>query len=134
MTYYRSCRVRCKRCDTLLSKTFFSTELNSYRMMTCRCGAVSLDPHPTAYRIIGSDYEDTSEPWPEEQVDITGTPLTPSLGGKDCLGNGEHPGIECCCENCNHYLICYPDIEDDVDLDELDITPEELIPPDDEGE
>ena len=72
MTYYRVCRVRCKRCDTLLSQTFFSTELNSYRMMTCRCGAVSLDPHPTAYRIVlgagatWDDVEDTSEPLKEE--------------------------------------------------------------------
>lgn len=37
------------------------------------------------------------------------TPLTPSFHGKDCLGNGEHIGIECCCDECDHYLTCFPD-------------------------
>lgn len=73
MTYYRVCRVRCTKCDTLLSKTFFSKEMVSCRMMTCRCGAVSLDPHPVAYRIVlgagitWDDVEDTSEPWTDEK-------------------------------------------------------------------
>ena len=41
--------------------------------------------------------------------EATGTPLTPSFHGKDCLGNGEHPGIECRCDECDHYLACFPD-------------------------
>ena len=41
-------------------------------------------------------------------IDITGTQLTPSRQGKRCLGNGEHPEYECCCENCNYYLRCFP--------------------------
>lgn len=46
---------------------------------------------------------------PGSLIDPTGTPLTPSFHGEDCLGNGEHPGIECCCDNCDYYLTCFPD-------------------------
>ncbi len=38
-------------------------------------------------------------------VDNTGTVLTPGNMGRDCLGNGEHLEIECCCDACD-YLIC----------------------------
>lgn len=39
----------------------------------------------------------------------TGIKLTPSYHGKECLGNGEHPGVECCCDECDYYLTCFPD-------------------------
>lgn len=39
----------------------------------------------------------------------TGIQLTPSFHGEDCLGNGEHPGYECCCDECDFYLACFPD-------------------------
>ena len=39
----------------------------------------------------------------------TGILLTPSHHGALCLGNGEHPGFECCCEECDFYLTCFPD-------------------------
>lgn len=42
----------------------------------------------------------------------TGIELTPSSEGKDCLGNGEHPGIECCCDECDYYLTCFPNWRD----------------------
>ena len=42
-------------------------------------------------------------------MDPTGTVLTPSLHGEKCAGNGEHPGIECCCDECDFYLACFPD-------------------------
>ena len=35
--------------------------------------------------------------------------LTPSYHGEKCLGNGEHPGSPCCCDECNYYLSCFPD-------------------------
>ena len=35
--------------------------------------------------------------------------LTPSPGGKECLGNGHWPGYECCCDECDHYLDCFPE-------------------------
>ena len=41
--------------------------------------------------------------------DITGTVLTPSFHGEKCLGNGDHPGVECCCDECDYYLECFPD-------------------------
>lgn len=46
---------------------------------------------------------------PEAFIDVTGTPLTPSFHGKDCLGNGEHDGIECCCDECDWCLACFPE-------------------------
>mgnify|MGYP006967366314 FL=1 len=39
----------------------------------------------------------------------TGVELRPSFHGKDCPGNGERPGIECCCDECDHFLTCFPD-------------------------
>lgn len=39
-------------------------------------------------------------------IDITGTILTPGNLGKDCLGNGKHIGIECCCNECDYMLCC----------------------------
>lgn len=39
----------------------------------------------------------------------TGTKLTPSLHGRECLGNGSWPGYECCCDECDYYLECFPD-------------------------
>lgn len=39
----------------------------------------------------------------------TGTKLTPSPGGKECLGNGSWVGYECCCDECDHYLECFPE-------------------------
>lgn len=41
----------------------------------------------------------------KEIIDVTGTPLTPGSFEK-CLGNGEHAGIECCCDNCDYFIIC----------------------------
>ena len=35
--------------------------------------------------------------------DVSGTPLAPGYP-KICLGNGDFPGFECCCDNCDHYL------------------------------
>ena len=43
----------------------------------------------------------------EKIIDITGTELTPGNGGKNCLGNGTHPGIEICCDGCDFFLRCY---------------------------
>ena len=49
-------------------------------------------------------------------IDPTGVKLTPSWHGKDCLGNGEHPGIECCCDECAWYLECWPDYQELAEL------------------
>ena len=39
----------------------------------------------------------------------TGIRLTPSTHGINCTGNGEHPGYECCCDECDYLLICFPE-------------------------
>ena len=39
-------------------------------------------------------------------IDVTGVVLTPGNHGNDCLGNGEHPGIECCCDECDYMICC----------------------------
>ena len=39
-------------------------------------------------------------------IDITGIELTPGEPAA-CLGNGEQ-GFECCCDECDHYLLCFP--------------------------
>ena len=38
----------------------------------------------------------------------TGFLLKPGPMGKDCPGNGTHPGLECCCDECDHFLVCFP--------------------------
>ena len=39
----------------------------------------------------------------------TGIMLTPSYHGEKCLGSGDHAGFECCCDECEYYLSCFPD-------------------------
>ena len=41
-------------------------------------------------------------------IDVTGTPLTPSKQGRRCKGNGKHKKYECCCDECEYYLYCFP--------------------------
>ena len=35
--------------------------------------------------------------------------LSPSYHGESCLGSGDFPGYECCCDECDFYLVCFPD-------------------------
>ena len=42
-------------------------------------------------------------------IDVTGTILLPGNNGLDCPGNGLHPGIECCCEECDYMMCCLED-------------------------
>ena len=45
----------------------------------------------------------------EKIIDITGIELTP--GKPDiCLGNGEQ-GFACCCDECDYYLLCFPEYD-----------------------
>ena len=44
-----------------------------------------------------------------KMIDITGIELTP--GKPDiCLGNGEQ-GFACCCDECDYYLLCFPEFD-----------------------
>ncbi len=44
-------------------------------------------------------------------VDITGVELVPGNFGRECPGNGLHPGVECCCDECDYFLCCFWDME-----------------------
>ena len=44
---------------------------------------------------------------PKKIIDITGVELTPG-DSSVCLGNGEE-GFECCCDECDYYLLCFPE-------------------------
>ena len=44
---------------------------------------------------------------PKRVIDITGVELTPGKPGV-CLGNGER-GFECCCDECDYFLFCFPE-------------------------
>ena len=41
--------------------------------------------------------------------------LVPSFHGEACPGNGENPEYECCCDECDFYLECFPDWEEILD-------------------
>ena len=42
-------------------------------------------------------------------IDITGIELAPGEPAV-CLGNGEQ-GLECCCDECDYYLRCFPEFD-----------------------
>lgn len=120
MQYYRVNRVRCRCCGDVLEQVHLTKEIQSYRMMTCTCGKVSLDPSVTMYRIVGNveDYEDTSEPWQEGCVDRwTGERIVPG-NPEACAGNVEHGGHSC--DECDHFLHCFPECDPDFCSDRQD--------------
>ena len=51
-----------------------------------------------------------------EYIDITGIELVPGDNGENCPGNGKHFDefgnlIECCCEECDYFLLCNDESE-----------------------
>ena len=44
----------------------------------------------------------------------TGILLTPSYHGEKYLGSGDFPEQECCCDECDYFLGCFPDWKDYV--------------------
>ena len=38
--------------------------------------------------------------------------LKPSYHGQDCPASGDDPAVECCCDECNYFLACFPDWKD----------------------
>lgn len=52
-----------------------------------------------------------------DYLDPSGVKLTPSYHGQECLGNGRWIGYECCCDECDFYLECFPDAEDEAFAD-----------------
>lgn len=41
-------------------------------------------------------------------IDVTGAELKPG-DPEHCQGNGEHPGFEICCDECDYFLQCFPE-------------------------
>ncbi len=54
-------------------------------------------------------------------VDISGTELTPGEPTV-CLGNGEK-GFACCCDECDYYLLCFPEFDPKTKEDKPDTRP-----------
>ena len=50
-------------------------------------------------------------------IDPTGAILAPGRP-KECQGNGEHKEFECCCDECDYFLLCFPEYEKGVPDDE----------------
>lgn len=40
--------------------------------------------------------------------------IVPSPHGKYCPANGENPNVECQCDECDHFLFCFPDWKDHI--------------------
>ena len=55
-------------------------------------------------------------------IDCTGTILIPGRMGRDCLGNGQHEGMECCCDECDYMICC---LEDHDEMECLSCTDKE---------
>ena len=54
-------------------------------------------------------YENMSKVIINKTIDVTGIELTPGEPNI-CLGNGEQ-GFECCCDECDYYLLCFPEFD-----------------------
>ena len=50
-----------------------------------------------------------SENIQKKEIDFTGVELKPGAPTV-CLGNGEQ-GFECCCDECDYYLLCFPEFD-----------------------
>ena len=61
---------------------------------------------------------------PEKEIDITGVEITP--GKPDvCLGNGDQ-GFECCCDECDYFMLCFPEFDSESEEDDDTESPEPL--------
>ncbi len=54
-------------------------------------------------------WESMNKNMQEKIIDITGVELTPGESAV-CLGNGEQ-GFECCCDECDYFLLCFPEFD-----------------------
>ena len=56
----------------------------------------------------------------EQQEEI----LTPSYHGESCRHNGDNPNYEIACDECDFYLICFPDWKEMIEM--YDINNKEI--------
>ena len=40
--------------------------------------------------------------------------LTPGFHGTKCRHNGENPDYEIACDECEYFLLCFPEYDDDI--------------------
>jgi hypothetical protein len=57
-------------------------------------------------------------------IDTTGVELSPGEPAT-CLGNGQQ-GLECCCDECDFFLLCFPEFdpknkEENIAVDKIDV-------------
>ena len=52
----------------------------------------------------------------EQQEEI----LTPSYHGESCRHNGDNPNYEIACDECDFYLICFPDWKEMIEMYDID--------------
>ncbi len=60
---------------------------------------------------------------PKKLIDTTGVELTPGQPSV-CLGNGEQ-GFECCCDECDFFLLCFPeyDLISEEKINDIELPP-----------
>ena len=49
-----------------------------------------------------------SKKFPEKVIDVTGVELTPGKPD-ECLGGDKHPEYPLCCDECDYFLLCFPE-------------------------
>lgn len=54
-----------------------------------------------------NEFEETV---PEKVTDVTGAVLTPGKPAQ-CQGNGEDEEFECCCDECDWLMLCFPEYD-----------------------
>ena len=60
---------------------------------------------------------------PKKKIDITGIEITPGEPTV-CLGNREQD-FECCCDECDYYLLCFPvfDLKNEEEIKDIEVPP-----------
>ena len=66
----------------------------------------------------------------KKEMDISGAELVPGVPTV-CIGNGEQ-GFECCCDECDYYLFCFPEFdlnsrEENISMDRSGTCSGELL-------
>ena len=100
-------------------------------------GAESFDKNPR--RCVICEHRETCNPEVSSiedipiEIDVTGTVLCPE-NPTLCLGSDHYPAFVLCCDECDHYLDCYPATYtlDEV-LSELGLSHEDLDAQDSEN-
>ena len=104
-----------RRENTFLVKSVFSLSHPSLNELVICVTTITREMHffgaflyGTHFFICGLGWKMSREDT-KKVTDISGIELTPAKPDV-CLGNGEQ-GFECCCDECDHYLLCFPEFD-----------------------